>query len=263
MSPKTVLHLTDLHILPDVGASMLGVDTNHYFERTLQHAHQQHGPFDLILLTGDLAQDPCEASYQRIAEQLKRYRTPCVCLPGNHDDFTMMTATFNQDNLSCAKQTTLGNWRIIGLNSQKQHSPVGRLEESELVFLRQSLEAHPESPTLLALHHPCIASGSSWLDTMQIENSDALLAIVKPFAQLKAIACGHLHQALERQIAHMTLYATPSTCFQFKPKADAFSLDTLSPGYRIFELHEDGLLHSDCYRIPETLTTLDTSSQCY
>lgn len=263
MSLKTILQLTDLHILPTIGETLLGVDTGYYFERTLQHAYQHYGSFDLILLTGDLAQEPCEASYQRIASHIKRMRTPCVVLPGNHDDFALMRAIFNEATLNCAKQTTLGNWRIICLNSQKLNSPAGRLEESELLYLQQSLKDDPDSPTLLAIHHPCVASGSMWLDTMQIENSDELLAIVNASAQIKGIVCGHLHQSLERQIGHTRLYATPATCFQFTPDSDTFDLDNSSPGYRVFKLYNNGDLHSDCHRIPDKLTTLDRRTTNY
>lgn len=263
MSHKTILQLTDLHILPNHGETLLGVDTTHYFELTLQHAHQQYGSFDLILLTGDLAQEPCEASYQRIASHIKPMRTPCVGLPGNHDDFELMSAIFNEATLNCAKQTTLGNWQIVCLNSQKPNSPAGRLEESELFYLQQSLKEHPDSPTLLAVHHPCVASGSMWLDTMQIENSDELIRIVERFSQIKGIVCGHLHQELERQIGHSRLYATPATCFQFTPKSDTFDLDTLSPGYRVFKLHDNGDLQGHCHRIPQKITTLDRRTTNY
>jgi len=263
MSHKTVLQLTDLHILPIAGASMLGVDTRHYFERTLRHAHQQHGPFDLMLLTGDLAQEPCVASYQYIASQLRAYHTPYLCLPGNHDDASLMNDIFDAEVLHRQKLTMLGIWCVITLNSQKPNSPVGYLHEGELNFLKQKLLKHRNAPSLVAMHHPCIASGSAWLDTMQIENSESLIAIINMHPQVKAIACGHLHQMLEHSIAATTLYATPSTCFQFSPASDEFSLDTSSPGYRVFELHDDGHLTSHCHRIPETLSTLDRQSTCY
>lgn len=262
MTPFTVLQLSDLHILPNIGELMLGFDTFYYFERTLQHAYQFHGPFDLILLTGDLAQEPCESSYQRIANCLQAYQTPCVYLPGNHDDFGIMTKVFGKA-MGCGQAIMLGCWQILCLNTQKPDSPAGRLDQRELIFLEQNLEMHPESPALIAMHHPCVASGAAWLDTMQIENSDALLAIVNRFTQIKALVCGHLHQELEQSIGSTTLYATPSTCFQFTPGAESFSLDTLSPGYRILELRDHGQLQSHCHRIPETMTIAAGQYQHY
>ena len=43
-----------------------------------------------------------------------------------------------------------------------------------------------------------------------------------------------------RQNWEVSVYATPSTCFQFKPKVAEFTLDDDLPAYRWIELHEDG-----------------------
>lgn len=263
MQAFRVLQLTDLHILEHPGQTLLGIDTDYSFRRTLQHAHERHGRFDLILLTGDLAQDPCPASYQRIHQEIQRYQTPCLCLPGNHDDSELMEQIFTGDWLSCQPQRLLGNWSIIALNSQMPNSPVGFLAESELAMLERNLSAQPNKPTLLAMHHPCVASGSPWMDTMQIENSDALLTIINRFPQIKIVACGHIHQELSCPVAHATLVATPSTCFQFTPKSLDFDLDGLPPGYRTFELLADGQWRSQCAYLPESMPTLDRTAHGY
>ena len=41
-----VLQITDLHILPKPDDTLLGVNTEKYFKRVFQHAHEQHGKFD-------------------------------------------------------------------------------------------------------------------------------------------------------------------------------------------------------------------------
>jgi len=263
MQTYRVLQLTDLHILQHSDDTLLGIDTGYSFRRTLQYAHQQHGRFDLILLTGDLAQAPCSASYRRIRQEIENYQTPCLCLPGNHDDSELMAQLLSGDWLSCGPQRFLGNWSIIALNSQKPNSPVGLLAERELVILEKMLSTDPKRPTLLAMHHPCVASGSPWMDTMQIENSAALLAIIERFEQIKVVVCGHIHQELSSRIKHATLLATPSTCFQFTPRSFDFDLDGLPPGYRTFELLADGQWHSQCAYLSETMPTLDRTAHGY
>lgn len=258
-----VLQLTDLHMLEFAGKTLLGVDTDHTFRLSIQHAYANHGPFDLMLLTGDLAQDPCSASYQRLKQHLQAYQTPCLCLPGNHDDFDVMQRFLQGDRLSCDSHKLLGNWAIIALNSQKVHSPVGLLANNELLMLEKMLSAYPNRPTLIAMHHPCVASGSPWLDTMQIENSAELIGLIERFKQVKIIACGHIHQEFSCQLGDVAVLATPSTCFQFTPNADDFSLDTNSPGYRVLELFADDQWRSHCHRIPEGLPTLDRTAHNY
>lgn len=258
-----ILQLTDLHVTPHTGELMLGLDTEDFFQQTLAHAHDQHGPFDVILLTGDLAQDPCSDSYQRIQHHLSSYATPSLCLPGNHDDFELMQRYLQLGNVSCNKQWVTNSWQIVLLDSQKPNSPVGRLADKELAFLEQTLQTNQALPTLVALHHPCFAVGSSWLDTMQIENSDAFLSLLGRYPQVKAVTCGHVHQACFRQIDHINFFATPASCFQFTPYSNEFSIAETPPGYRVFHLYPDGGLQSEVYRLPIRMDGLDRQAQEY
>lgn len=263
MAALKLLQLTDLHVTPHAGELMLGIDTEAYFQQTLKHAREQHGHFDLILLTGDLAQNPCADSYQRIHRHLSQYDTRCLCLPGNHDDFGLMQAYLNAGKISCDKQLVLGGWLILMLNSQKIDSPVGVLADEELAFLEQTLQARAGLPTLIAVHHHCIASGSPWLDTMQIENSAAFLTIIKQYPQVKAVTCGHVHQTFTAQAAQAALLATPASCFQFTPHSSEFSIDDAPPGYRVFQLYGDGRWHSEVFRLPIKMTGLDRKAHEY
>lgn len=258
-----ILQLSDLHILPAADDTMLGIATEFYFARVLSEAHQQHGRFDLIILSGDLAQDPCPASYQRILQHLHPYQTPTLCLPGNHDDAQLMQGILQDDWVSCAKHLLVGGWHFIALNSQKLGSPVGYLIADELILLRQLLAEHPDIPTLVAVHHPCVASGSVWLDTMQIENSAEFLAILAEYPQVKAVTCGHVHQELATERHGIKIFAAPASCFQFTPLSSEFSIADTSPGYRIFQLFADGRLASSCHRITDSLDKLDREAHGY
>lgn len=258
-----ILQISDLHILPAETDTLLGVNTEFYFRQTLKHAHTEHGPFDLILVSGDLAQDPCPASYRRILQQLQSYRTTTLCLPGNHDDFESMQAILNEGVVSCRKQLRMQDWQIVCLNSQKPDSPAGELRIEELAFLEKCLTALPEVPALIAVHHHCTPSGSGWLDTMQIENSAALLELVGRYPQVKAITYGHVHQEMTARHGGIDIFSAPATCFQFEPHSTEFSVEDTPPGYRIFELFADGRLESACYRLSGPLRGLRRDAHSY
>ena len=258
-----VLQITDLHVKPHLGDTMFGIDTEIFFQQTLQYAHQQHGPFDLMLLTGDLAQHPGADSYRRICRHLLNYETRCLCLPGNHDDFDLMQQYLNEGMVNCDKSLLIGGWHIIALNSQKTGSPVGELTSNELAFLEKSLCANPGLPTLIAVHHHCLPSGSPWLDTMQIQNSTAFLELAKSFPQVKAITFGHIHQELYSTKNQISIFGTPASCFQFVPNSIEFSIADTPPGYRIINLHADGNLQSKCYRTPINMDHLDRNAHAY
>jgi Icc protein len=259
----SILHLTDSHILATPEATLLGINTAYYLNAVLEHAIKSGRHFDLCLLTGDLAQDPCLASYQHILNQLQRQSFPSRCLPGNHDDFAIMQTVLCTERVNCNKHITLGNWQIISLNSQIPDSPDGYLSVEELAFLAQWLKKNPDHFTLIAIHHHCLPTGSEWMDTMMIKNARELLVIINDYPNVKAIINGHIHQAMDIQINSVRVLTTPSTCFQFKPQSERFSLDDTSPGYRWLNLYADGSIHSEVIRLPEPLIGLQTGTKGY
>jgi Icc protein len=264
MAALSLLQITDLHILPDLDETFLGINTEHYFHAVLELAFAEHHHFDLILVTGDLAQNPCPASYQRILNSLEVYNTPCICLPGNHDDYELMQQIFNTRLVSCRKQVLLKNWQLICLNSQIPGAPGGRLSKQELLFLESCLTGNLNHHALIAVHHHCLETKSAWMDTMIIENSEEFLAIINRYPQTKAITTGHIHQLMDNITSgSVRILGTPSTCFQFTPGSKGFSLDTSAPGYRLIKLYADGLIESGITRLSGQLSGLQMDTQGY
>lgn len=261
----SVLQITDPHILATPEATLLGINTAYYFDAVLNHAFSSGQQYDLCLLTGDLAQDPCQASYAYILSKLQAFELLCpfICLPGNHDDFNIMQTVLCTERVNCCKRLVLGSWQIITLNSEIPGSANGRLKLEELTFLENCLEEHPDLYTLIAVHHHLIPSGSFWMDTMIIENANDLLDLTSRYPSVKIIINGHIHQAMDVQVDSVRVLTTPSTCFQFEPNSQRFSLDDLSPGYRWLKLYDDGSIDTDVVRIPEQLTGLVNSSTGY
>ena len=260
----SILQITDLHILPCLNETLLGINTEHYFLAVLKLALAENGPFDLILVTGDLAQDPSLESYLRILQHLEATQIPCICLPGNHDDVQLMLQIFNTPLVNCRKQILIGNWQLIFLNSQIQGAPGGRLSNQELYFLNDCLGSHPDKYALIALHHHCLETKSAWMDTMIIENNLALWAIINKYPKVKIITNGHIHQLMDIEHQGVRVLGTPSTCFQFKPSSPKFSLDDIAaPGYRQITLSSGGSIQTFISRLPEPLQDLQIDSLGY
>lgn len=258
-----ILQISDLHILPNLGQTLLGIDTEHYFHEILNHAMALGIAFDLLLVTGDLAQDPCPASYQRILERLEQCPIPAICLPGNHDDLSLMQGILNTDKVSCQKQAMFENWQLICLNSQIPNSPDGELSPQELVFLKHCLLKHPDCHALVAVHHHSLPTGCAWLDTMMIKNSSQLFELIGRFPQVKAITNGHIHQLMDTMVDNVRVLAAPSTCFQFKPNCEDFCVEPTAPGYRTIMLYADGSVSSETFRLAQPLAELELINNGY
>lgn len=261
--PLSILQISDLHIMPNNGEKMLGVDTGYYFQSILEHAHNYRDHYDLILVSGDLAQKPCSSSYRRIWDQLASYRTECICLAGNHDDALLMRKILNSGNISCSKQRLFAHWQLLCLNSQIPGQPGGYLAEDELAFLESKLKSRPDLFAIVAVHHHCLPTESEWLDTMIIENRSSLFEILRRHPQVKAVITGHIHQEMDIMAQSIRVLAAPSTCFQFKPNCRDFTLDTSMPGYRVIELFPDGRISTQVQRLPGKLMGMDNQSPGY
>lgn len=263
----SILQLSDLHILAAPEDTLLGINTEHYFHACLEQAVRLGSAakhyFDVLLLTGDLAQDPCPASYRRILASLEAYKTPCICLPGNHDDYELMQQILNTDRVNCRKQVFLDNWQLISLNSRIPGDPGGRLSNEELDFLDGCLSENPDRHALIAVHHHCLETQSFWMDSMIIENRQEFLALVGKYPQVKVITTGHIHQVMDIKTKAFRVLGAPSTCFQFTPEASGFSVSDTAPGYRLIELYADGRIESEVVRLPEPLAELQPTTGGY
>ncbi|MFN5745259.1 MAG: 3',5'-cyclic-AMP phosphodiesterase [Methylococcaceae bacterium] len=258
-----VLQLTDFHFKANVGDRLLGIDTELSFRDTLATALRDHPQPDLALLTGDLVQDASPMGYQRLGKSLNALPCPAYCLPGNHDDPALLASALAGGKIHAQAQILVGAWQIICLNSSVPQSPRGLLADSELTLLSDLLGQEPERFALIALHHHPIASGSAWMDTMQLENSKEFFDVLGRYPRVKGAVFGHVHQEMDAQHQGLRIMGTPSTCFQFKPGQTRFTLDVLPPGYRWLELYESGEIRSSVARAPSLPPGFDPTSAGY
>ncbi len=247
----TVVQLTDPHLFASTAGSLLNVNTQHSLQGVLDEISQRQPNIDLLLATGDIAQDGSQAAYQRFREMATAIPVPLGCLPGNHDDnHTLHQALHGHTH----PIIDLGNWRVIMLDTSIPDSNAGHLADDQLELLRTSVAEAGTRHVLVALHHNPVPVGSPWLDTMVVANADQLFQTLRQLPQVKAVIWGHVHQEYDAVHAFaaqhtVRLLATPSTCVQFTPHSEKFSLDTVAPGYRWLTLHPDGHLDTGVVRV--------------
>ncbi len=260
--PLTLLQFSDLHLLANPKDTLIGINTEESFLSVVHSARERCWPPNLILLTGDLAQDPLISTYQRLKSHLHKLKSPCYCLPGNHDK-PLMAEVLNGQNVSCEKSIRLGNWKVICLDSTVPNVEGGRLSDTTLERLNNDLQDDPDTHILIALHHHPIPIGCIWLDTMVLENGEQLFSILRKFPQVKAVICGHIHQEMDYIHHNIRLIGTPSTCFQFKQNVQEFALDQKSAGFRPLKLYPDGSIETWVERLSKLPNGLNLTSSGY
>lgn len=244
MSPVyRLLQFSDLHLFADPDGEMRGVCTLDTLKATLAEARRRHWPPDLILVTGDIAQDESRGAYQLFRDCFADLGAPVVCLPGNHDDPAYMEELLSEPPFQYCGTVALGNWQLPMLATHCPGDAGGHLDSRQLDSLSAALKAANDKHVLICLHHHPVSSGSRWLDTVALRNAAQLWDVVEQHEQVRGLLWGHVHQAYENRRDGLLLLATPSTCRQFLPRVDNFALDKdRPPAYRWLDLHPDGTI---------------------
>jgi Icc protein len=258
-----LIQITDSHLGVRGSESLLGLNTDQSLDDVLQLINREQPEFDAIICTGDIASAGGDSCYYRFVDAVRDYfDAPLGWLPGNHDSAEVM-ASINMYDPPETRQMRLGNWLIVLLDSSVPGEVYGYLTRSELDFLAQTLSANPELHTLVMLHHQPIPIGSAWIDQYILRNADEFFAVTDRYPQIRAVSWGHVHQDFSAERKGQLMLATPSTCVQFKPRCDEFTVDTAMPGYRWFELHDDGRCETGISRVTDKQYTIDYQSAGY
>jgi Icc protein len=252
-----------MHLYAESSGSLLGLNTEASLAAVVADIRAHHLPADAVLATGDLVHDGKPAAYERIFSWLQAFGLPVYCLPGNHDEATVLQDTLNHRLVRYVEQVNIGNWQVILLDSTIPGSEGAHLGPEALRSLDARLRAAPDNPALVCLHHQPIAMGSRWLDTMAVDNPEEFFAIIDRYPQVRGILWGHVHQELDRMYKGIKMMSSPSTCIQFLPMSDDFAIDPIPPGYRWLELHPDGRIASGVRRIEEIPGRIDMASVGY
>ena len=258
-----LIQITDCHLGPQQSETLLGLNTDQSLEDVLQLIQQAEPGFDHLLCSGDVASAGHIDCYRRFARTIRtHFSQPVSWLAGNHDSADIMESV--QDSLGVqGRLIVLGEWLLVLLDSSVPGQVHGQLAASELDFLAHALESHPDKHTMVSLHHQPVPVGSAWIDQYVVRNADTFFQLIDEHPQVKIVSWGHVHQEFQAQRKNLMLVATPSTCVQFKPLCDDFTVDTRMPGYRWFELNDDGTYATGVGRVTNKQYVIDYKSAGY
>jgi len=258
----TIVQLTDTHLKKEQEGELLGMNTRESLDAVLELIKAHHPAPDLILATGDLAQDGDELSYRYFREKLAFFHCPVYWFAGNHDDRLAMRAASN-GTPAMEKVVLTDHWQLIFLDTLVPGKVYGELAEKELEFLDQALSRHPDLHALVCFHHQPVDVGSLWLDQIGLRNKGHLFEVLDRYQQVRVVLWGHIHQEVDTVRHAVRMIATPSTCVQFLPESDDFAIDTEAPGYRWLKLAEDGTVETEVKRAHHIDFKVDYNSKGY
>ena len=141
-------------------------------------------------------------------------------------------------------------WQLIGLDSHVPGAVHGEIGPAQLAWLADRLAAHRDLPACLFVHHPPLILPGAWLQTIGLQDRDALLALLADHPRAVTVVAGHVHQEVTVVERGVTILTTPATGVQFRPEADVLEVDAVWPGYRVIDLLPGGQLRTRVVRVP-------------
>lgn len=235
-----VLHLTDPHLFADKEGALRGVNTYASLCSVLEHYRDGDWRADIIVVSGDLVQDDSREAYGRFTDLLSALALPVYCLPGNHDVRPLMQQALEVPSFHYCAAFEHGDWLLACIDSCEDGRAGGAVADAELERLDALVAGSSAAHVAVFLHHPPVKMGSRWLDSVGLDNGDAVLQRFAASGRVRIAVFGHVHQVYDAEHHGIRVIGTPSTCRQFKAGSDKFAIDDKPPAYRRFELLPDG-----------------------
>lgn len=188
------------------------------------------GVVDLVLLTGDVADDGSPAAYRRVASIVERIGAPVLATAGNHD---LPDELRNQ--FGATTRATLGGWRVVTIDTTIPGELHGRIDIGQLLA-----ELGPDGavPTVLAMHHPPIStSNHPWF---QLHGGADLVAFLAARRDVRVVLTGHLHEAFHAVSGGVTYIGCSSSWYSLRHRADEYIRDDGHVGGLAIDLYDDG-----------------------
>lgn len=221
-----ILQLSDIHYGGEYDGKF---NCRLNFLATLDYAlNYTKVPYDLIVITGDLADRDHLAHYADIKTTLDRTGIAYFVLPGNHDDVAAMRSVFGDHALPACGYRALGG----------------------IMFWDNSSRAAPTPPpgyySTLFCHYPVGTVPHAFMEKHALPNSDALLADLAENHGVRNVFCGHFHWSDDILSSTPQVHVCPATqcqldpaCPECSPVPESVPSGTGLPGYTRIELDQD------------------------
>jgi 3',5'-cyclic AMP phosphodiesterase CpdA len=204
---------------------------------------------DAVLVTGDLADHASDDEYEQVARLLERIDAPSYVLPGNHDDRTALRRHFGVPRAGgepVRYEVDLGPLRLVVLDSTIPGEDAGALDGDQVGWLDETLATAPNTPAVVALHHPPFLLGITPWDAIVLQAADRerLAEVLARHPQVERVVAGHVHRAVTAEVGGRPALSVPSTYVQglLDFGATELALSDDPPGFAVHVLVDGKLV---------------------
>jgi Icc protein len=242
LDPNRVAILSDTHINADPTAMSRGVVMADHLKQVVAQVLKSDGLLPAnVLINGDLAHvEGLEGDYPILRDGIAPFTAaglPVHMTLGNHDNRDHFRTAFSVDDSRdgiiavenkhvTAVETPRARILILDTLDKVNVTP-GLVGELQLAWLSKVLDASPDRPTLIVMHHnpnlhvldigPTASTATRPAKPIGITDTEALMAVLLPRKQVKALLFGHLHHWARAKVDELHVVGLPAVSYVFEP----------------------------------------------
>lgn len=244
-----LVHISDTHLL-DARKLFGSVDSDAPLRSLLTRVVESGISVDALVFTGDLADRGEPGAYRRLKSLVEPFATALgaevIWAMGNHDEREPFSEILYGETPTSAVQDRVfrfGGLRVIALDTSVPGFHHGALTSDQLGWLGAELASPAPAGTLLALHHPPIATPIELMGVIELEDQPALQSVISG-TDVRGILAGHLHYSTFSTFAGVPVSVCAASCY---------TIDLLAPADRLLSAVSTGLHASLVHVYPESV----------
>lgn len=243
-----IAQLSDSHLRPPGELFADVVDTQAMLAAAIDTLMAFTPRPDVVLFTGDLANDGAPEAYAALRPALARLPMPVHAIPGNHDDRDAMLAIDGVAEIGTAEPyrqhaTDLEDLRLVALDSLVPGRAHGEICAERLAWLEAELEGTGDRPVLIMMHHPPGETGIGFMDKIGLAKNPELESLVRRHSRrIVRMVCGHIHRPIFYHWQGIPVSVAPGVAHQvvlgLDGRGPAFTMEP--PGLHLHRWTADG-----------------------
>ena len=237
------MHMSDTHVLGEPSQEIHGVRPAHNLRVAVQCINSLNPLPDFCIHTGDSVSEESEKAYLCFKEEVGALKIPTYFAIGNHDNRAsfrkfVLTDPF-PDDAPYYYDFELHGSHFVVLDSSDPGEVSGRIGNTQLLWLEQALQRHPNESTFVFLHHHPLPLGIPWLDELMLQDSVPLIEALRRAPWIRRVFFGHVHHDCHVSLGKLYFAAVPALSFQFGETSWAEKISPLPPGFRLVHVQGD------------------------
>lgn len=259
-----VLQLSDLHVT--AGGDLHGQDPRANLDRVLADVERRGLTPDVVVATGDLADDGEPDAYRWLQARLAGFGVPVYCLAGNHDREPAFTDALPGDAVQVVEAADVGAWRFVFLDTNAAGRTVtdaGTVEDTDdrrhgarrgavlpddAARFAQELDRARSAPVMVWVHHPPVVH-PAFVGVDALPYSRWLTDAAAAAGNVRGVSGGHVHSSHEAERDGVRYFTCPSGWLALDLDAGVLA----PPGYRHFRFRPDGGIEATTHWVDDGL----------